>query len=199
LSRAELAQSRGRVFEDLDRRAAAMASGLAERCVDGREAAALGHVDLRAALHEEGILPVAPLVSVLTITLICASIIGGSAEHLKRSGGTLLLAVFLLHAGGFGLGYLFARLMGYGVTDCRTVSIEVGMQNSGLGAALAKAHFATLTLAPVPCAVSATFHSVIGSILAGYWRMRSADALPTATVSSTAPATPPTCSPRHEP
>lgn len=122
----------------------------------------------------KGILPVAPLISVLTITLICASIIGGSAEHLKRSGGTLLLAVFLLHAGGFGLGYLFARLLGYGVTDCRTVSIEVGMQNSGLGAALAKAHFANLPLAPVPCAVSATFHSVIGSILAGWWRMRPA-------------------------
>jgi BASS family bile acid:Na+ symporter len=122
----------------------------------------------------KGILPVAPLVSVLTITLICASIIGGSAEHLKRSGGTLLLAVFLLHVGGFGLGYVFARLLGYGATDCRTVSIEVGMQNSGLGAALAKAHFANLALAPVPCAVSATFHSVIGSILAGWWRLRPA-------------------------
>ena len=121
-----------------------------------------------------GILPVAPLVSVLTITLICASIIGGSAEHLKRSGGTLLLAVFLLHAGGFGLGYVFARLLGYDVTDCRTISIEVGMQNSGLGAALARAHFANLPLAPVPCAVSATFHSVIGSILAGWWRLRPA-------------------------
>jgi len=120
------------------------------------------------------VLPVAPLVSVLTITLICASIVGGSAEHLKRSGGTLLFAVFLLHAGGFGLGYVFARLLGYNVTDCRTVSIEVGMQNSGLGAALAKAHFANLALAPVPCAISATFHSVIGSILAGWWRLRPA-------------------------
>jgi BASS family bile acid:Na+ symporter len=122
------------------------------------------------------VLPVAPLVSVLTITLICASIIGGAAEQLKRSGGTLLLAVFLLHAGGFGLGYLFARLLGYNGTDCRTLSIEVGMQNSGLGAALARAHFANLPLAPVPCAVSATFHSVIGSILAGWWRLRPARA-----------------------
>jgi BASS family bile acid:Na+ symporter len=117
------------------------------------------------------LLPVAPLISVLTITLICASIIGSSAASLKRSGGTLLFGVFLLHALGFGLGYVFARLLGYTGNDCRTISIEVGMQNSGLGAALARAHFANLPLAPLPCAVSATFHSVIGSLLAGIWRL----------------------------
>jgi BASS family bile acid:Na+ symporter len=46
------------------------------------------------------------------------------------------------------------------------------MQNSGLGAALARAHFASMPLAALPCAISATFHSVIGSLLAGLWRMR---------------------------
>jgi bile acid:Na+ symporter, BASS family len=121
----------------------------------------------------KAVLPVAPLVSVLTITMICASIIGGSAEPLKKSGGVLLLAVFLLHAGGFLLGYVFARLLRYNRTDCRTISIEVGMQNSGLGATLAKEHFAQMPLTPLPCAISATFHSVIGSILAGLWRLRS--------------------------
>jgi bile acid:Na+ symporter, BASS family len=120
------------------------------------------------------VLPAAPLVSVLTITMICASIIGSSAGPLKQSGGALLLAVFLLHAGGFLLGYLFARLLRYDQTNCRTISIEVGMQNSGLGATLAKEHFAQLPLAPLPCAISATFHSVIGSILAGVWRLRPA-------------------------
>jgi bile acid:Na+ symporter, BASS family len=120
------------------------------------------------------VLPAAPLVSVLTITMICASIIGGSAEPLKQSGGTLLLAVFLLHAGGFLLGYLFARLLRYDKTNCRTISIEVGMQNSGLGATLAREHFAQMPLTPLPCAISATFHSVIGSILAGLWRLRPA-------------------------
>lgn len=120
----------------------------------------------------ECVLPVAPLVSVLTIALICASIIGSSADKFKQSGGTLLLAVFLLHAGGFALGYLFSFLWRGDPITNRTISIEVGMQNSGLGAALAKAHFSVLPLAPLPCALSATFHSVIGSLLAGYWRMR---------------------------
>ena len=46
------------------------------------------------------------------------------------------------------------------------------MQNSGLGAALAREHFAALPLAALPCAISATFHSVIGSVLAGLWRLR---------------------------
>lgn len=120
------------------------------------------------------ILPVSPLVSVLTITLICASIIGGSAERLKAAGGGLLLAVFLLHAGGFGIGYLFAWLLRFDQVNSRTISIEVGMQNSGLGAALAKKHFPLLPDAALPCAISATFHSVIGSVLAGVWRLRPA-------------------------
>jgi BASS family bile acid:Na+ symporter len=120
----------------------------------------------------KAILPVSPLVSVLTITMICASIIGSSAEQLKKSGGRLLLAVLLLHVGGFLLGYLLARVLRLHETDCRTISIEVGMQNSGLGAALARKHFPHLPDAALPCALSATFHSVIGSLLAGLWRWR---------------------------
>jgi len=118
------------------------------------------------------ILPVSPLISVLTITLICASIIGGSAEDFKRSGGELILAVFLLHTGGFFLGYFFSRLLRCDELTSRTISVEVGMQNSGLGAALAREHFAQMPLAALPCVISATFHSVIGSLLAGVWRLR---------------------------
>ncbi len=115
------------------------------------------------------VLPAAPLVSVITIALICASIIGQSAEVIRQSGGRLLLAVFLLHAGGFFLGYLFARLLGYDRIIARTVSIEVGMQNSGLGAVLARKHFSAMAAAP--CAISSVFHSVIGSLLAAIWRL----------------------------
>jgi predicted Na+-dependent transporter len=54
----------------------------------------------------------------------------------------------------------------------RTISIEVGMQNSGLGAALATKHFPHLVLAPVPAAISAVYHGLIGSLLAACWRKR---------------------------
>ncbi len=117
------------------------------------------------------VLPVAPLVSALTVALICASIIGQSATAIRASAGVLLLAVFMLHAGGFGLGYGLARLLGFGCSVARTVSIEVGMQNSGLGVVLARRHFAD-PLTAVPCAISSVFHSVIGSVLAGWWRLR---------------------------
>jgi bile acid:Na+ symporter, BASS family len=116
------------------------------------------------------VLPIAPLVSVIMIALICASIIGQSANAIMESGGRLLGAVFLLHAGGFGLGYVFAKLFGYEKNVCRTISIEVGMQNSGLGAVLARKHFSILAAAP--CAISSVFHSVIGSLLAAIWRIR---------------------------
>lgn len=118
------------------------------------------------------VLPVSPLISVLAITLICASIIGSSAKDFEKSGGELILAVFLLHTCGFFLGYFFSRLLRCDRLTSRTISVEVGMQNSGLGAALARKHFAQMPLAALPCAISATFHSVIGSTLAGLWRLR---------------------------
>jgi BASS family bile acid:Na+ symporter len=112
-----------------------------------------------------------PLVSVLVIAMICASIIGGSASAVQGAAPRLLGAIFGLHAGGFALGYLLARLTGFNLTVARTVSIEVGMQNSGLGVVLARRHFAD-PLTAVPCAISSVFHSVIGSMLAGWWRWR---------------------------
>ena len=127
----------------------------------------------------KAVLPVAPAVSVGTIVLICASIIGQNRDAVLKSGGTLLLAVFLLHSGGFLLGYVVSRLLGYDRLTSRTLSVEVGMQNSALGVALAQSNFPLLLAAPVPCAISASFHSVIGSVLAGVWRLRPVKVNPT--------------------
>ncbi len=120
----------------------------------------------------KAVLPVGPLVSVIVIALICAAILGARADAVLESGFTLLGAVVLLHSAAFASGYLFARILGYDKLIRRTISIEVGMQNSGLATALATKHFATNPLTAVPCAISAVMHSVIGSALAGYWRLR---------------------------
>lgn len=120
----------------------------------------------------KAIIPGAPLISVVAIVLVVASILADKAAAVWESGGRLLIAVFLLHACGFALGWVLARMFGYGEKVRRTIAIEVGMQNSGLGAALAKNNFASMPLAPTPCAISAVFHSVIGSVLAGLWRLR---------------------------
>ena len=89
----------------------------------------------------------------------------------------LLGAVASAHALGFGIGFFIAGLAhGCGAT-ARTISIEVGMQNSGLGAVLAQAHFAN-PLTAVPSAISAVVHSVLGSALAAYWSRRPVPMLP---------------------
>ena len=118
----------------------------------------------------KAVLPAGPFVSVVLITLIVASIIGASREVILESGGSLLGAVFALHLGGFGLGYGLSRLLRRPERTARTVAIEVGMQNSGLGVVLARQNFAS-PLVAVPSAMSSLTHSLLGSLLAGVWRL----------------------------
>ena len=113
--------------------------------------------------------PAAPLVAVIAITLIVGSVIGAGQQQVIEAGVRLLLAVFCLHIGGFTLGYLVGRLLLGRELAARTVSIEVGMQNSGLGVVLAQQNFAS-PLVALPCALSALFHSIIGSLAAALWR-----------------------------
>jgi BASS family bile acid:Na+ symporter len=115
------------------------------------------------------ILPAAPLAAVVMITLIVASIIGAGRAEIVQAGFRLIAAVFALHAGGFLLGYLLARLVSRDEIVARTISIEVGMQNSGLGVVLARQNFAN-PLVAIPSAISSLFHSLIASVLAGVWR-----------------------------
>jgi len=117
------------------------------------------------------VLPLAPLVSVIFITLIVASILGQSAADVRGSAGRLYAAVLLLHAGGFALGYVFSWASGQPRRVNRTVAIEVGMQNSGLAVVLARLHFAS-PLTALPGALSAIVHCVMGSALAAWWRRR---------------------------
>ena len=115
------------------------------------------------------ILPVAPFVAVVAITLIAASVIGSGREQVLEAGPRVLAAVLCLHIGGFLLGYLAGRVFLRRELASRTVSIEVGMQNSGLGVVLAQQNFVS-PLVAIPCAISAVFHSLVGSLVAAYWR-----------------------------
>lgn len=116
--------------------------------------------------------PVSPFISVVAIVLIVASVIGQNDETIRTSGWRLLVAPGILHLAAFVLGYGMARIFRLPKDAARTISIEVGMQNSGLGTVLAKKHFPG-TIAPVPCAISAVYHCIIGSLAAGYWRWKS--------------------------
>ncbi len=86
----------------------------------------------------------------------------------------LISAVVALHLLGFLLGYALSRLLEFGEKDAQTVSIEVGMQNSGLATELARSNFINYGLATVPGAISALTHCILGSIVAGLCRWRNA-------------------------
>jgi BASS family bile acid:Na+ symporter len=118
------------------------------------------------------LLPAGPLLSVIVISLIVGSIVGQNAAAILEHGPKLLLGVAILHAGGFALGHLLPRLLGSDEITARTISIEVGMQNSGLGAVLAKTHFAAEPLTAAPAAISSVCHSLLGSLLAAVWRRK---------------------------
>ena len=115
---------------------------------------------------------VMPLISVVAIVAIVAAIIAGSRTQILES-GLLILGVVALHNGlGYLLGFWASRWLKLPYADCKAVSIEVGMQNSGLGVALAATHFAASPLTAVPSAIFSLWHNISGPALATYWASR---------------------------
>ena len=90
------------------------------------------------------VLPASPLVAVIFITLIVASVVGAGKEQIIEAGASLMLSVAMLHVLGFFLGYFISVFLFKKEEIARTISIEVGMQNSGLGVVLARANFVIL-------------------------------------------------------
>jgi BASS family bile acid:Na+ symporter len=113
-----------------------------------------------------------PFVSVVAIILITGGIVAANAVAVLANMGRLALAALLLHMFGFALGYAVARLLRYPVLVARTVSIEVGMQNGGMAAMLARKNFPLEPLAAVPAVFSGVIQNLFGSLLAAYWRTR---------------------------
>ena len=107
-----------------------------------------------------------PLVSVIAIVLIVAAVVSVSQPNIA-SAGPLVFLVVVLH-NGFGLlfGYLVAKICGMNLAKRKCLSIEVGMQNSGLGVALAAVHFAAMPLAALPSAIFSFWHNISGPIIA---------------------------------
>lgn len=128
---------------------------------------------VRRALARSPALPVvlriAPALAVVAITLIVASIIGAGRVEILDAGPSLFAAVITLHALGFALAYALGRALAGSEQAARTISIEVGMQNSGLGVVLARQNFQD-PLVAIPSAISSLVHSLVGSVLAALWR-----------------------------
>lgn len=108
-----------------------------------------------------------PGVSAAAIILIIAIIAALNKDNLAEVGLWLSLAVVLHNAIGLAAGYGIARLLGQNPVIARTLSIEVGMQNSGLAVALALKYFSGITA--LPGALFSIWHNITGSLLAAYW------------------------------
>jgi len=113
---------------------------------------------------------VLPLVSVIAIVVIVGGIIGINAERML-TGAAILVAVVILHNFiGLMTGYSIGRSLQLDEHRRRTLSIEVGMQNSGLALTLALLHFTPA--AALPAALFSVWHNVSGSLLASFWSRR---------------------------
>lgn len=113
---------------------------------------------------------VMPLVSVVAIVAIVAAVVSANRGNILEV-GLLIFAVVVLHNGlGLLFGFLVAKLLKLEYKDQKAVSIEVGMQNSALGATLAVAHFSPLSA--VPSAIFSVWHNISGPLLATYWSWR---------------------------
>jgi BASS family bile acid:Na+ symporter len=112
-----------------------------------------------------------PSISMIGIAVILVVITAAGRDSLLKVGVLLVLAIFIHNTAGFTLGYWFSRLMGFKEKDCRTISLEVGMQNSGLAAGLAlfMGGMSTIGLA---AAVFGPIMNVNGSSLATWWHGR---------------------------
>lgn len=114
----------------------------------------------------EKVVEILPLISTLAIVAIVAAVVSANSAKLMTC-GLLVVAVVILHnVLGYTLGYGVGKALKLDMTKCRAISIEVGMQNSGLATSLAATHFAQYPLATIPGAVFSVWHNVSGAVLA---------------------------------
>ena len=107
-----------------------------------------------------------PAFSSVAIAFTVSIVISANASKLLASGFLIILVVMLHNLFGLGLGYLIGRLLGMSEPKKRAVSIEVGMQNSGLASSLATLHFAAYPMATIPGAIFSVWHNISGAIVA---------------------------------
>ena len=112
--------------------------------------------------------PILPPLSMICILAIISAVVAGSQSHIASVGFIVAIAVVLHNGIGLLGGYWGGRLFGFDESTCRTLAIEVGMQNSGLAATLGAQYFGAM--AALPGALFSVWHNLSGSLLAGYWQ-----------------------------
>lgn len=120
----------------------------------------------------EKVTPLLPMISTLSIAAIIGIIVSHNSDNILSCSFIVGIAVILHNILGLALGYLAGKLLGLEHDKRTAISIEVGMQNSGLATSLATTHFAMFPLAAVPGAIFSTWHNFSGSIAASIFRRK---------------------------
>ena len=110
-----------------------------------------------------------PAFSTLMITFVVGIVVSHNADRLLVGGLLVILVVMLHNLGGLALGYTVGRLLHLSRSKCVAVSIEVGMQNSGLATSLATLHFSLFPLAAIPGAIFSVWHNISGALAARFY------------------------------
>ncbi|EFW28979.1 bile acid:sodium symporter family protein [Selenomonas artemidis] len=113
---------------------------------------------------------VLPLISVVAIVLIVGAVVSANAARIMETGALIMVVVMCHNLLGYALGFSVAKLLHMDMAKVKAVSIEVGMQNSGLAASLALLHFGAA--AAIPGALFSVWHNISGSLAANYLSSR---------------------------
>ena len=113
--------------------------------------------------------PYLPAFSSIMITLTVGIVVSHTSDKLLAGGFIVILAVMLHNLSGLAFGYTLGKLLHLSREKCIAVSIEVGMQNSGLASSLAVLHFAAFPLATIPGAIFSVWHNISGALVAKWY------------------------------
>ena len=116
------------------------------------------------------VVPYLPAFSSIVIALVVGIIVAHNANRLLVGGLIVVLVVMLHNLCGLSLGYIIGRLLNLEGPKRRAISIEVGMQNSGLASSLATLHFAAYPLATIPGAIFSVWHNISGALVAAVFK-----------------------------
>lgn len=112
---------------------------------------------------------VLPTISVIAICLIVAAVVSHNSEKIMTTGLVVFAVVILHNLLGYACGFGIGRLLHMSVPKTKAISIEIGMQNSGLATSLAGTAFPDLAMATVPGAIFSVWHNISGAILANIY------------------------------
>lgn len=118
------------------------------------------------------VIDILPVVSVIAICLIVSTVVSHNAEKILTTGAIVFVVVILHNLLGYACGFGLGKVLKMDMPKTKALTVEIGMQNSGLATSLANTAFPSLALATVPGAIFSVWHNISGAILANILRNR---------------------------